>query len=340
MRDYRTPRIVFPAEFPIWMPPLPSVSSLHRPTPCAPPGRRPISCPALPAIREFMLSLARGLTVLEASPPSASALFTISQVAQRTQLSRASVRRCLSTLEQLGYVSQQERHFALRPRVLHLGHAYFSLDVAGPGGAASSSTNHSTRIHETSALAILDGTDILYLVRSEVQRGLTHALGRGMGLAFCFCLSPATTPARRRFARLRMASEVVATPKGSSPKAHNLGRPSSPSAAAPCTLPCGPTGRASRPGCVALRFRHDLAQRRERFVPLAQHRLAEAHRLLHGPIFRVNLQRVLAPRHRPGPVLPAGVLDRDLVRLPRPSEIPVRYFLYISTDLSRSLVFA
>lgn len=44
----------------------------------------------------------------------------------------------------------------------------------------------STRIHETSALAILDGTDILYLVRSEVQRVLTHSLGMGSRLpAYC-----------------------------------------------------------------------------------------------------------------------------------------------------------
>ncbi|MGO4306458.1 MULTISPECIES: IclR family transcriptional regulator domain-containing protein [unclassified Cupriavidus] len=132
----------------------------------------------------FMLSLARGLTVLEAFSERKRPL-TISQVAQRTQLSRASVRRCLYTLEQLGYVSQQDGHFALRPRVLHLGHAYFSstslVSLAQP-----ILDNLSTRIHETSALAILDGTDILYLVRSEVQRVLTHSLGMGSRLpAYC-----------------------------------------------------------------------------------------------------------------------------------------------------------
>jgi len=106
-------------------------------------------------------------------------------VAQRTQLSRASVRRCLYTLEQLGYVSQQDGQFALRPRVLHLGHAYFSstslVSLAQP-----ILDNLSARIHETSALAILDGTDILYLVRSEVQRVLTYSLGMGSRLpAYC-----------------------------------------------------------------------------------------------------------------------------------------------------------
>lgn len=132
----------------------------------------------------FMLSLARGLTVLEAFSERKRPL-TISQVAQRTQLSRASVRRCLYTLEQLGYVSQEGGQFALRPRVLHLGHAYFSstslVSLAQPVLDALSAT-----IDATCALAILDDTDILYLVRSEVQRVLTHALGMGSRLpAYC-----------------------------------------------------------------------------------------------------------------------------------------------------------
>jgi len=132
----------------------------------------------------FMLSLARGLTVLEAFSERKRPL-TISQVAQRTQLSRASVRRCLYTLEQLGYVSQQDGQFALRPRVLHLGHAYFSstslVSLSQP-----ILDNLSARIHETCTLAILDGTDILYLVRSEVQRVVNYSLGMGSRLpAYC-----------------------------------------------------------------------------------------------------------------------------------------------------------
>jgi len=132
----------------------------------------------------FMLSLGRGLAVLEAFSERKRPL-TISQVAQRTQLSRASVRRCLYTLEQLGYVSQQDGQFALRPRVLHLGHAYFSstslVSLAQPILDALSAT-----IRETCALAILDDTDILYLVRSEVQRVLTFSLGMGSRLpAYC-----------------------------------------------------------------------------------------------------------------------------------------------------------
>jgi IclR family pca regulon transcriptional regulator len=91
-------------------------------------------------------------------------------------LSRASVRRCLYA-GTAGYVSQQDGHFALRPRVLHLGHAFFSSSAI-VSLAQPVLDSLSARVHETSALAILDGTDILYLVRSEVQRVLTsHGMG-------------------------------------------------------------------------------------------------------------------------------------------------------------------
>ena len=185
MRDYRTlPRTV--------------LSAMDAPSP-SPISLKPAQADTVRAAKppadilgsfagdpNFMLSLARGLTVLEAFSERKRPL-TISQVAQRTQLSRASVRRCLYTLEQLGYVSQQDGHFALRPRVLHLGHAFFSSSAI-VSLAQPVLDSLSARVHETSALAILDGTDILYLVRSEVQRVLTHSLGMGSRLPV-YCTS-------------------------------------------------------------------------------------------------------------------------------------------------------
>ncbi|MGY8526657.1 IclR family transcriptional regulator domain-containing protein [Paracidovorax citrulli] len=145
---------------------------------------RPLGLDGYAGDPNFMLSLARGLTVLEAFSERKRPL-TIAQVAQRTGLSRASVRRCLYTLEQLGYVSQEEGRFALRPRVLHLGHAYFS-STALVAQAQPILDQLSRTLNETCALAILEDTDILYLARSEVRRVLTHALGMGSRLpAFC-----------------------------------------------------------------------------------------------------------------------------------------------------------
>ena len=52
---------------------------------------------------------------------------TISQVSGKTGLSRAAVRRCLHTLNQLGFVRAEDgKYFSLSPRVLALSHAYTS----------------------------------------------------------------------------------------------------------------------------------------------------------------------------------------------------------------------
>ena len=47
-------------------------------------------------------------------------------MAHRTGLTRATARRLLLTLGELGYVSTNGRHFSLTPRVLDIGYAYLS----------------------------------------------------------------------------------------------------------------------------------------------------------------------------------------------------------------------
>ncbi len=62
----------------------------------------------------FMLSLARGLEVITPSPPAPAA--DHSQLSQKTQISRAAVRRCLYTLAALGMVhSPDGRSYELLP---------------------------------------------------------------------------------------------------------------------------------------------------------------------------------------------------------------------------------
>src|SRR5246127_3218395 len=74
----------------------------------------------------FMASLARGLAVIRAFTQQRRHL-TIAQLSQRTAIPRAAVRRCLYTLAKLGYVASDDgRTYALRPRILALGHAYLS----------------------------------------------------------------------------------------------------------------------------------------------------------------------------------------------------------------------
>ena len=74
---------------------------------------------------EFVQSLDRGLAVIRAFNADNPEL-TLSDVARATGLNRASARRFLHTLVELGYVRTDGRLFALRPKVLELGYAYLS----------------------------------------------------------------------------------------------------------------------------------------------------------------------------------------------------------------------
>jgi IclR family pca regulon transcriptional regulator len=137
---------------------------------------------ARPGDPDFMTSLARGLTVIGAFTRQKRQL-TIAQISQRTGIPRAAVRRCLYTLGRLGYVGSDDRRtFALRPKILELGHAYMTSSPL-----ASSSQPILDRvsdvIHESCSMAILDGDEILYIARSSTHdRIISIDLGLGSRL--------------------------------------------------------------------------------------------------------------------------------------------------------------
>ena len=78
-----------------------------------------------PRSADYVQSLERGLAVIRAFDGEHPAL-TLSEVSRRTGLSRATARRFLLTLVELGYVHTDGREFSLRPSVLDLGFAYLS----------------------------------------------------------------------------------------------------------------------------------------------------------------------------------------------------------------------
>lgn len=129
---------------------------------------------------DYVQSLARGLRVLcafDREMPSA----TLSQIAERTGLSRAAVRRSLLTLQHLGYLDSRGRNFFLTPRVLELGYSYLtSLDLTGL--AQQSMDQLAQRVSESCSLAVLDDTDIVYILRVPVRRVMSLTLGVGTRL--------------------------------------------------------------------------------------------------------------------------------------------------------------
>ncbi|HMA30466.1 MAG TPA: IclR family transcriptional regulator C-terminal domain-containing protein [Casimicrobiaceae bacterium] len=131
---------------------------------------------------DFMASLARGLAVVRGFSQQRRGL-SIAELSLRTGISRAAVRRCLYTLEKLGYVAaEDDRTFGLRPQILSLGHAYLS---SAPLVLAAQPVldRVSAKLDESCSLAIMDGDDILYIARSwSGKRLLSIDLGVGSRL--------------------------------------------------------------------------------------------------------------------------------------------------------------
>ncbi len=136
--------------------------------------------------RYHIHSLDRGLKVLELLAQSREPL-TLSRIAAAMGLTLPTVYRFLFTLEALGYVDRDPdvKSYRVSPKVLSLGYGAFqSSDLwqtAHPY-LVSASRKHG----ETFNLAILDGSDILYIDRVKTENILTINLEIGSKLpAYC-----------------------------------------------------------------------------------------------------------------------------------------------------------
>jgi IclR family pca regulon transcriptional regulator len=117
--------------------------------------------------REAMGGLSKGLAVIRAFTRDHAAP-SLSDIARSAGVPAATARRCLLTLEELGYVMRHGRSFLLRPKVLELGAAYLE----------SMNIEQLTRTHleelargtgDSAALCVLDGSEIVYVARASVR---------------------------------------------------------------------------------------------------------------------------------------------------------------------------
>jgi IclR family pca regulon transcriptional regulator len=129
------------------------------------------------ASEHFSSSLARGLAVIKAFGRQ-SPMLRIADVAERTGLDRATARRFLLTLLDLGYVGRSDDLFYLRPSALDIGFSYLaSLDV---NRVIQPFLNELTSVtRETSSFGILDGVDIRLLARSANNRMMNITIPLG-----------------------------------------------------------------------------------------------------------------------------------------------------------------
>jgi len=90
---------------------------------------------------------------------------TLSEVARRIGVTPGSAQRILRTLLWLGYVGCEDGLYSLRPRTLQLGYSYLAslpeVAIAQPLLTAATEATG-----ETAYLALLDGTDVVYVARA------------------------------------------------------------------------------------------------------------------------------------------------------------------------------
>ncbi|WP_433965704.1 IclR family transcriptional regulator domain-containing protein [Tunturiibacter gelidiferens] len=133
----------------------------------------------------FMTSLARGLIVIQAFTQQ-SPQMTISQLSVKTGLSRAAVRRCLYTLTKLGFAGAEDgSRYSLRPRMLTLSQTYTTSNTLSTA-AQPILERMSAALRESFSVATLDGEDIVYIARTQVNRVMAVDLHIGSRLpAYC-----------------------------------------------------------------------------------------------------------------------------------------------------------
>lgn len=135
-------------------------------------------------IRDFVGSLARGLSVLRAFNADKPEM-TLTEVAGKTNLTRAGARRFLLTLVELGYINKNQRLFRLTPKVLELGYAFMaSTPIAERSQPYLKQVTEQTG--ESSSLGVLDGDDVVYIARSPARRILMPGLHVGTRLPACY----------------------------------------------------------------------------------------------------------------------------------------------------------
>jgi IclR family pca regulon transcriptional regulator len=140
---------------------------------------------------DFIEAIARGLDVIRAFGPG-QPVMSLAGVAAASDLPRPTARRILLTLEQLGYVrlaggssvggpsaaGQSGGGYELTPRVLDLGMSYVLSrglwEVARPHMAELVA-----RTRESTSIAQLDGSDIVYVARVAVPKIVTLSVTIG-----------------------------------------------------------------------------------------------------------------------------------------------------------------
>jgi IclR family pca regulon transcriptional regulator len=134
---------------------------------------------------EGMAGLAKGLAVIEAFGESCRQL-TVADAARATGVTRATARRCLLTLTDLGYVTYDGKYFRPTPRMLRLGTSYLESAplplLAQPHLIAARE-----ELAESVSLAVLEDGWSMFVARAEAPRIVSTGVRLGARLPAYAC---------------------------------------------------------------------------------------------------------------------------------------------------------
>lgn len=115
--------------------------------------------------RDYVSGFARGLRVIQAFGPEHPQM-TLADVAGKTGLDRAVVRRLLHTLCREGFARTNGKLFELTPRILTLGYSYLS-SLGLDRKLQPFLDSLSEKIGQAASVSVLDGTETVFIARSD-----------------------------------------------------------------------------------------------------------------------------------------------------------------------------
>ena len=134
--------------------------------------------------RDIMGGLAKGLRIIEAFSAEYPRL-SIAEAAEIAGLDRATARRCLLTLSELGYAAYDGKFFTVTPRILRLGTGCLAT-MPLPRIVQPTLDRLSEVIGQSTSVSILDEGEIVYVARAAQRRVMSIALMPGSRLpAYC-----------------------------------------------------------------------------------------------------------------------------------------------------------
>lgn len=160
-----------------------------------------------------MGGLAKGLKVIEAFSAEHPRL-SIAQTAEIAGLDRATARRCLLTLSELGYAAYDGKFFTVTPRVLRLGTGCLAT-MPLPRIVQPMLDRLSQEIGQSTSVSILDEGEIVYVARAAQSRVMSIALMPGSRLpAYCTSMGRvllAALPSEEAYSILEASRPVALT---------------------------------------------------------------------------------------------------------------------------------